>query len=65
MQENGNNTLYLIRLPWIKVELQQKQKHQKAYTLMETEELIFFSGSWKNKDFLELNETEGIAYPNL
>jgi len=50
IQENWNNSLFLIRPPWIKVGLQQQQKHQTAYKLMEIE----LSDHWVRKEIKKL-----------
>ena len=62
--------MYFIIPPWFKSGIEQQQKQQKAYKPMENEK---FSTKWplgqgghkEIKDFLEFNENEGIAYPNL
>jgi hypothetical protein len=59
--------LNLIRPPWIKAKFQQQQKHQKAYTLLEIEQLSLQLSldQGRNKDVLKFNENEGTRYPNL
>lgn len=45
--------------------MQQQQKQQKAYKLMKTEQISSQRRHKETKDFVEFNENECIAYPNL
>jgi hypothetical protein len=48
IQENSNNPLYLIRLPWTKAGLKKQQKQKSAYKLMELNSFVLMTtGSGK------------------
>jgi hypothetical protein len=54
LHENWNNPLYLIRPPCIKAGLQQQQKQEKIYMLIETEQLSLLNDLWVKEEIKKL-----------
>ena len=69
--KNWNNSVYLIRSPWLKMRIQQQHKSRKPTNTWKLN-IVHLNHQWVKeeikgevKDFLKINENDHTIYPNL